>query len=79
MTVTVEDGPPSDGEGEGAGGSGYAGSSSVRSTMAGELWSVLATVRVPSRSPVAVGVKVMMTEQLEPGVRVVRVQGVVML
>ena len=44
---------------------------------AGELVSELVTVRVPVRAPRAVGVKVMVTGQLEPGVRMVVEQGAV--
>ena len=45
--------------------------------VAGELVSVLLTVRVPLRGPSAVGVKVTVAEQLAPGARVVRAQGTV--
>jgi hypothetical protein len=50
----------------------------VRGMMAGEVWSVLETVKMPLRGPAAVGVKVTVTEQLAPGTRVVRAQGMVM-
>ena len=46
--------------------------------VAGELGSELVMVRVPVRAPVAVGVKVTVTEQLAPAARVVTAQGVVM-
>jgi hypothetical protein len=49
----------------------------VRGRSAGELASLLARVRVPVRGPRAVGEKVMVTGQLDPGVRVVVVQGTV--
>ena len=49
----------------------------VRGTSVGELASELAMVRVPVRGPRVVGVKVMVTGQLEPGVRVVVEQGTV--
>src|SRR5260370_12284787 len=50
----------------------------VRGMVAGEFWSVLETVKTPLREPAAVGVKVTVTEQLAPGTRVVRAQGMVM-
>ena len=49
----------------------------VRGRSAGELVSELVMVRVPVRGPRAVGVKVMVTGQVEPGARVVVEQGAV--
>jgi hypothetical protein len=45
--------------------------------LCGGVGVVLARVRVPLRAPRVVGVKVMVTGQLEPGVRIVVEQGAV--
>ena len=48
-----------------------------RGMIVGELVPELDKVRVPVRAPRVVGVKVMVTGQLEPGVRMVVEQGAV--
>jgi hypothetical protein len=49
----------------------------VNGRLTGEVRSELLTVSVAVRTPTAVGVKVMVEEQLAPGSRVVMAQGVV--